>query len=351
VNASQFDEIKDTLNNILVEYNSPKYKPYRDYFAMGSDGMSYSAIVPAVLVLLVVVCAFCHIQTCVPCCLNCLFFLLCLIYGLVGTIFLVIHLPLDLACGEVNAQLNKQPSIMQYYVIPTCESQGFLSNIQDKIDSQEASTAQQACNSIKQYCSPLGSPYNASVQFNCDYNAGNCTTFAGVQLFANTLSLKSGATETCGAAPGGPSNCTLENCANYCVDPSLKNQSMTAWLAIGDASRIIRSFNTVVRPWLNCNSLLDRLVQTAKPMCDNLPDGMFFMGVGCTLVVVTMMLTICVTFRGQKRWFTPPDGYVRKSGDQEMSSNINSGPGSYSPYAQGPYAYGGGGSRVNDNQL
>ena len=179
------------------------------------------------------------------------------------------------------------------------------------LSNAESDLAHQACNSLQAYCSSsesYDSSYSA-IAFFCNMSApGNCSDFAGINEIANSARLKAGHPETC----GGNVPCTLDKCAQYCNDTTLRGHAQTFVDRLADANRVVSTFRRVVLPLLDCNTLIDQIIRNV-PVCDHLPNAFGMLGAGFALEGVTLLCGIVVLFLGQKRFFNP-DKYRDEGG-------------------------------------
>ena len=307
VSLSDFSIVLNATDSILVEYNKEKYQEWVRLGITVADLLKYLTILPGVFMLLTVVAAFVHLRSCVPTFIALFLFLFALIYGTTGTAFLAAHLPVDTACGEVTAQLKREPSILQWYVVPTCEKTNLLKDLVSEVTALETKAAELSCKATKEVCSSVADPATSLHQFSCNLTLGeNCTTIDQAKAFSDSMVVKPDANETC----GGKSSCPLCACGKDCTLPNVKEAAVAGCEAISDGSLVVNSFASNVAPLLDCNTLLDKLVVLLTPVCDELPDGFYFLGVGSSLVVFSVLFGLVLVFRGQKRWFVRPSEEV-----------------------------------------
>ena len=285
---------------------------------------SVFAGIPALLLVLGVLAAVCNIRRNLPVTLVYCSFILAFLYGLAGSTFLLGEAPLDLICGAFRSQLDRQPGVFQWFIVPKCQDSNVFGIVKHTMARIESRLALSTCDDLLQICSP-GLWYNFSDPdriFACEISLANCTDYAAVRQVADTLTLKLLVPEGCGPFTL-TDNCTLENCAEYCSTPQLRNAAGSAFRGLNDTYNIFTAIDIYIEPWLNCNALLDRIVEIAAPICNNLPSGLHSLGVACLIVVVGMYPVVPVYLMGQKRFFSPKDKLPEGVKDPSMMRLLN----------------------------
>lgn len=321
-------DIENRLDSTDRDYQR-NYKDHRNISKDITYGLGYATIIPCVFLMMALLPAACNIRICIPALLIMFYFLLAFVYLFAGSLFYLINVPVNMVCDEVTLQTNRQPGVMQWYVIPKCKRDGPLETARSRLDTAESNAAADACNSLRSYCDEYTMYGGGSTRpFYCKMTyPANCSDFAGINEVARTARIKDGYSESC----GGNSPCTVAKCASYCTDSVLKSRSLQFNNSLSDANRVMSTVRRVVYPWLDCNTLVDKILQNV-PVCDKFPKGFDQLGFACSFAGFLLLGGIIVLFMGQKR-FINPDKYNDVYLNGDVYSNPNNLQSPYIPAA------------------
>lgn len=295
----------DDINSNLDEFDEKLIKETKEPRELSRQVgaiVGYASLVPAAILFSSVIAAMLNIRICLPVVLILLCFFFQLIYALVGGSLLVSNnLLIKTVCNEVAAQQNKDPGVFQWYFIPRCERNTPFQKVKDDIEDIENTAVTEACNTLNDICDPPNTPYDATGApqriFTCDLST--CNSFPGLETVVANMAVKGDATGVCSASP-----CTLAACATSCTtNNNIRSTASDIYNSFQDASNAVEAYNEYVRPWLDCNALIDKVLDiTFVPMCGFLPGGIDLLVGGFLLTVVALWIGIVVLFRGQKRF-------------------------------------------------
>jgi hypothetical protein len=264
---------------------------------------SYPLMVPGAMCVMGLIAAVANIRKCLPMFVITVFVIVALPVGLMGTVMFVVDLPLQVACNEKTAQLERKPGFFQWSVIPQCSTSP-IGTLTAKLDEETAKFSQRACTVMRDTLCDRDPVFSATTKpFLCEKDIPTtCTTPAQVQTLSDRMVLKTGAPE---CDKNSHSACSLSACATQCLNQTMRSEAKTIPDTLRDMTNIHGAVTDVLLPWADCNKFWDKILSFV-PVCGGVTTGVRLIAAACTMCVVTMFFGIIVMFLGSKRYFAPP---------------------------------------------
>lgn len=276
------------------------------------------AVFPLFLFSFTVIFSMCNCRRCCPSCCTCIYYLIGIIFALVGFIILILASIFGDVCAEIDLQNARSPGLFQWYAIPTCENTINFTDAKESILEMEAEFAVKFCDELLKRCSNTTTlNANPEDQFYCpvsnETKASDCSTFAKASVIVANSFAKTGSVVCAGASD---TNCTFRHCPTDCADPTLRDASKDALKILDSASRLFAALDIVV-PLMDCNVIIDRVLRIFDS-CPKLRDGLMKMGIAFFLTLVMIVFAWIIMFRGQKVWFSQEEYDEGELRAQEM---------------------------------
>ena len=287
---------------------SDKTSQYRSQIQIGVNIISAAPLL--LLLLTPFLAVFDDCRSFFPAFISVFYYLASLVFGLLAVLFFVVAYGLNAVSGEIQAHKSRQPGIIEWYLVPTCNEKLLpkMLWIDSNISQAELSATTAACNIFNQRCSGTATynPSNPNVLFECDsFSVPTCSDVTtGTALSANDFfefsSAKNGANPCNGLSQA---DCTMYTCAYYCSDTQLKSDMTAArsYLYSGTSCALARY---ALQPLLSCDSIADIVVGGAGQV-DNTASGLWLLGAGAIVAQILLICGIVLLFRGQKVFFKP----------------------------------------------
>ena len=315
------DDIFTNIDNAIVDAETFR-QDRKDDVAMHMDKIRIAvnclAVIPFIFLFFTVACAAFDIRVCIPATFTCFYYIFFIVYALIAVIFLTLGVVFLDFCGEITLHKQRQPGILQWYVIPYCESKANFDKTRNDLGETIVNNSALACSEMSAFCDPADtySFTNPSKMFVCpltSYNVGSqCKTLLDVTNLVKNSEAKTGS-PAC-------TNCTIYTCPDECLFADLRNTTGEVVTALDYATRGTQAFERVV-PLLDCNSLLDRLVLPFSE-CSKFHNGFLMVGSAGSFGAWLFIFGIAIMFKGQKVFFKPPE---RKNVEEREPSSTSKG--------------------------
>ena len=323
ITADTFAPVYD-IYNLLYDWHTYLTEQYDQYGSNVQLGFILVASVPSALFLGCIFVAYCNVRKCLPKAMACLFFFLGIVCALLGILLLTVGVFGTTLCGEVSLQDRKLPGIFQWYVVPQCEDQLFLTDLRHQLRTMEAEKAQDACLSFDGVCGP-GSTYNYSKPdelFQCRFVSTSNNVDPAIIAACSTLTDSINIIESSPMKSGNPicANCqTVYDCAAQCTDANARNTSIETVQNIQIGKNASRVLNKLL-PVLDCDGLLTRVFIPLRK-CSDLSFGAFCVGCGACWAVLLFIWEIVIMLKGAKLFFDPEDVRTQHEEDDEFETS------------------------------
>ncbi|KAH8616977.1 hypothetical protein ERJ75_000429900 [Trypanosoma vivax] len=149
LDLSAFDNVEELVNESMKQPRELLDK-YVKYVPMVSYGVG---ALPIVLMSLVALVAFC--RCCVPCLplvLSWVYWAFGVVFSLLAIVMVVLAYVFSTLCGEIAAHNERDPGLLQWYLVPFCESTVNFGSIRNRINTAEKDVAGIACENLLKYC-------------------------------------------------------------------------------------------------------------------------------------------------------------------------------------------------------
>ena len=331
-----FDPLDKAVSGLRNSTNSIRSN-FDKYSGQVQLGASLLSAAPLIFMLPLVLFALFGVRRFGPACCTCCYWFTALLFCLLGLIFLIFAVVFTDLCGEVDRYKAGEPGILKWYAEPMCADQitnlnvtQLTSTFTDKMKIFSG----EVCKNLAQVCDSTVA-YNAATPklvFQCALTpataAASCTTFAQANAIIQGSTPKTGF-KACG---GGTVACNMTGCSVSCDAPQAKSGMSDAISLLGTALKFEKAFD-LVTPLLTCSYWFAVVLQVFDH-CHDLRDSWWMMGASFLVGVFTFTAGICLAFRGQKVFFSPPEE-VREDGLSEIrrkdTHEVNDG------YEMGPY--------------
>lgn len=172
-----FNDTKNTIQNLLVDHSSGTPVPihidttifndvinefhnkiqtarddYMKYFKIAQIVADCIGAVGVLCMLFILVIACCRCNGCCATTLSFLYFIFALIFAILAVVFTVLMYFITAGCGEVQLQEVREPGILQWMVVPWCQSKFDFDSLRTKLDDQVSNSSQTACDQLLKYC-------------------------------------------------------------------------------------------------------------------------------------------------------------------------------------------------------
>lgn len=327
---SEFDKVVNEFDGKLVVVKNDYFK----YFKIARIVASCVGAVGVALMLMIILFACCQCNGCCPVCFSVIYWVFAIIFALLAILFTVGLYASGAACGEVTLQYNREPGILQWYIVPWCESEFDFSGLRDEIEAEVQAQCVNACDQLLTYCDlndayVLTDPDRIFVCGNRLSSSAQCTT---LDFVADTV-LKSYAKPMlsnllCSNTTGWTyqQNCTVTECQTRCEDiPTLALYARTWSGDIVNAANYALNVSTAlsyVMPMMDCNFIIDRVasaIETEESVegfalskssnvahCSNLHAGMIMTGTGFFVGALMFLMGIYILHAGSWMWGSKP---------------------------------------------
>jgi hypothetical protein len=261
--------------------------------------IGFALAAPTMVIALGVISAFCNCRICLPYLTVCSSVLMQFVAFLLACIILLILIPINVVCGEVDAQIEKTPGLFQWYIVPQCEQTTLISSASQAMETAQSGLGTLACDKLRSLCTSntsSGTPY-----LQCD-----STKLASCQKVSQALDIlgSSVVMSTSACASSATTSCTVQECALTCTDPSLQLTSKAAMKSLRIGVRLLNAMETYLFPNIKCNVLIDKVLESVPvPLCNDLRGGLNLLAAAAIIAGITLLATIVLMFRGQKRFF------------------------------------------------
>ena len=263
-----------------------------------SAGLGFTLAAPLMVIGLGVIAAACNCRICLPYLTVCSAVIMQFVVFFFATLVLLLLIPINVVCEEVDAQISKSPGLFQWYIVPQCQTSSLIGSASGVMNTAESKLGGLACDSVRSLCNSTTS--SGANYLSCDsYNLTICATIADA---ANIL----GSSVIVSNSPCGSSttSCSVHDCAVSCTDPQLKQSSKTTMKTLTIGVRLIAAIETYLIPNLKCNVLIDRLLKMIPvPLCNDLRGGFNLLAAASIMAGISLLAIIVLMFRGQKRFF------------------------------------------------
>lgn len=324
--GAKYDEVYDLLNKLKTKYI--KNKLIEEFKGVGT-GFAFPALIPGGAIVVGAAAAVLRIRQCVPMLVCAVLFFLCGPFGVGSSLMYLATIPIDVACEEAEAQLNKQPGIFQNYLVPNCDETNPIANLNQTLEGMLYDNAGKACRDILSMCDdqPKYAP-GSTVYFRCTPPVRlPCRSEPEVLALANSLELKPGSAETCGTNQtnaSAPSACTIQECAGACDTATARRLSQDSVVWLSAVARISSAYSATdaFQRWEDCNAFFDHII-TKLNICKSLPSGTKLLGSACFFIVIVNFLGIVAMTLGSKRFFDPDKFHSSQAAFGKHHRNLN----------------------------
>ena len=250
-----------------------------------------------------------NIRSCLLCCNSACYYIFFIVFGLIGSVFLLLGLVLGGVCGERDLFLRDPtaPGLFSLALVPVCTQNFPFESIEGDVRAVILQQAQASCTAMDGICSQTAA-YDAARPrevFHCPTLANpttDCRTFGAADAIGNSMTLKSDAPGVrCVNNSVTVTPCTLERCGEICNEPNVRDDSATASTSLGFASNAEIAFNVFVAPLLSCNQLYAQILGRLES-CDTITESLNMAGAAAFLMEVLLFAGIIGIWRGQKRF-------------------------------------------------
>lgn len=280
------------------------------YIKQATDYSLIVALVPVIVLVMTIVCALCNIRSFIPMINSIFCWILILIFGLVGGLFLVLTVFVVDIEAERQKVFNNSPGIVTWWLIPKMEAMNLFGTVETTVRSLEASMSRSACNQLAQICTNTRSTWlltDPVVLFSCNITkATNCSTVAEVNYNLASLSVLDGSLVGCSNVTKQQGQCTVAVCAKTCNQTETKSLSSTLISALRNATVATTVFYNIVIPFLNVRTLFVSVFSRLTVLAV-LAASTQAVAAGFALYTIAFMVNLVIMFRGQKRFFSYPD--------------------------------------------
>ncbi|GET87944.1 hypothetical protein, conserved [Leishmania tarentolae] len=265
-----------TVNDTIIDFVNVVRADYLKYFHIAEIVTCCVGSVGILLMLCILIFAFCRCSGCFPIVWSFLYFGFALVFALLAVLFTVCIYILSAGCGEVVLQYSRAPGVFQWYLVPWCEKEFNFKALRAEVQTQEREISQIACAELLTYCSndPTYSVADKDRIFMCGKSITDktqCNTLDDVMDVVLSTYVKPILTNTLCVDQTGMEvleKCTLTKCASQCVDYSAPPLPAKTY-AIEIMQRVNSAANAsaalaYVAPLLGCNFIIDKVANTVE---------------------------------------------------------------------------------------
>ncbi|ORC88783.1 uncharacterized protein TM35_000152140 [Trypanosoma theileri] len=284
--ADYLTDIRDMISGYL------KWVPIVSY-CIGGVGV--------VLMFLMIFLACC--RCCVPCLpmgLSCVYWIFGVVYSLLGFAAILLAYVATVGCGEIELQYNREPGVLQWFLVPYCQETFDFSTINTAVRDAEKLLSEQSCNALLHLCDDSPSPLTRPLTCGKGITSPNdCPDIGTMAAVLEDTYVKAGTT----ACPDKDKPCSLIECAVNCTIEEVRTiaSGLLSFATVASNASIAVSY---ARPLLECNFVVDRLL-SAMDSCNDLKIGSLMLGTGFFLGGLMFGLAIYIMFRGSCVWRKP----------------------------------------------
>ena len=309
LSLDMFKPMDDLVQNLAQQLYSLRQQG-DPYIQQAADYSLIAVYVPIIVFLLTLACMIFNIRSIIPIINNFLCWIIVLIFGLIGGVFVILSIIFVDIEAERQKVISGEPGIINWYLIPMIEQLNVVGTLESTVRTLEASQSYAACNQFAKVCvsdSTTWSYLTPSVIFHCNITAAtNCTTIAEVGWAMASLTVLNGSPFGCSNVSSQVGQCTLPICAETCNQTDTKALAKTAVKVLSDASAAANVFYNIILPFLNVKNLF-KAVFGYLTVFQVLSDSTQLVGAGFSIYAATFLVNMVVMFRGQKRFFSYPD--------------------------------------------
>eukprot|EP00742_Colponemidia_sp_Colp-10_P008631 GILJ01009360.1.p1 GENE.GILJ01009360.1~~GILJ01009360.1.p1 ORF type:complete len:444 (+),score=91.35 GILJ01009360.1:118-1332(+) len=318
-----FDDVANSVRDAKRQYFTDGIEMYRTAILAGSLSPAFVSIIPALLLFVPAVAALTNTRKTLPTIAVVAAFPVQFIYFFVVTLLLIVLIPLDIVCEDLEAEPNEK-SIMQWYIVPYCDSESPFKSIIDNVNDMEIQNSVEGCEKLLEFCSttPAWSIVNPDLVFYCNITnaTAECRTVEDIVSKVDGMIVKTGAPETCN---GNASGCTLRQCAIDCDNSNARSSAADAVTALDTAQRVLRAFETILLPWLDCGRLIKKLLGLGpRQMCSSMRGGFSFFKDGAIVIASGAVIGMIIGMLGEKRFFDPKKYADRRDSGIEIGTVV-----------------------------
>ena len=227
--------------------------------------------------------------------------MLAFLFGLSGAV-------LTEFCDETAAHKVRQPGIVQWWAVPTCQSILPLNATKAAVLAAERDNAVRACAMLSSSCEN-SNVYFAALQptliFSCPYSATpqtSCATFATAtnEVSSNTRAKTFGLTQKlCQSVDNAL--CSVRQCSTDCADATTRASMKSAISQLDDAGLALEAFTKDILPINDCNTLYDKMFEVIGE-CSNLTQATTMLRVGAVMYALASWGMIVGMALGENRF-------------------------------------------------
>ncbi|KAH8617011.1 hypothetical protein ERJ75_000429600 [Trypanosoma vivax] len=156
VDLSAFDEAEKQAR-LIVDDIRLNYNKYGKHVPMVSYGVG---ALPIVLMSLLALVAFC--RCCVPCLplvLSWVYWAFGVVFSLLAIVMVVLAYVFSTLCGEIAAHNERDPGLLQWYLVPFCESEFNFTEVNAQVNRTENKMSMDTCRDLLEHCDNIDVKY------------------------------------------------------------------------------------------------------------------------------------------------------------------------------------------------